>query len=360
MRYAILLVPLLALLAACAGGGEEPQPTPTPSPAAARPSPTPEPTAEPTPSPIPKPDPQTLLQPGYVLDQALEVNLDGSETGQIVVISHTVREDAAGQPVVSAVPEECPDSTVLGGEPSPCVFRVEIFTYDAASGWTSKFLQEGGDPKHGGLFPAGITQAVEVTAFGPGVTGPQAVVVTYTNCGGSNCPVQGHRVLAMRDGAVAEVYGAFDSSVEIGGNSAAFAMAFYAKGALFAGLSGPNGILVQTVEIDPQTGDVGLAAARLDICAEGDVITAPMKPPNPLFVRCLDPNDPTYSPPRHVGGFETTNQTVVEPAAVGLSGLKEGDHVKVDYTIKECPQSLLDCSPDSITPVATKITVMSP
>ncbi len=51
MRYAIiLLVPLLAVLAACAGGGE-PQPTPTPSPAVARPSPTREPTAAPTPTP---------------------------------------------------------------------------------------------------------------------------------------------------------------------------------------------------------------------------------------------------------------------------------------------------------------------
>jgi hypothetical protein len=47
MRYAILLVPLLVLLAACDGGAEETQPTTTPSPAAARPSPT----LEPTPSP---------------------------------------------------------------------------------------------------------------------------------------------------------------------------------------------------------------------------------------------------------------------------------------------------------------------
>ncbi len=52
MRYAILLVPLLALLAllaACDGG----EPEPTPSPAVARPTPTPKPTAVPTPTPEP-------------------------------------------------------------------------------------------------------------------------------------------------------------------------------------------------------------------------------------------------------------------------------------------------------------------
>ncbi len=49
MRFAILLAPLLALLAAC-DGGEEPQPTPRPSPSVSRPSPTPEDTATPTPT----------------------------------------------------------------------------------------------------------------------------------------------------------------------------------------------------------------------------------------------------------------------------------------------------------------------
>ncbi len=62
MRYAIiLLVPLLALLAACGGDGAEPVASPTPSPAVARPSPTPEvtptPTAAPTPSPTAAPTP---------------------------------------------------------------------------------------------------------------------------------------------------------------------------------------------------------------------------------------------------------------------------------------------------------------
>ncbi len=63
MRYAvILLVPLLALLAACGGGGEEAQPTPTPSPAVIRPSPTLEPTPEPTLAPTPTAIPEPAVQ----------------------------------------------------------------------------------------------------------------------------------------------------------------------------------------------------------------------------------------------------------------------------------------------------------
>jgi len=336
--------------------------TATPSPAVETPTRSPRRTATASPTlEADRPALESLLQPGYVLDQALDVNLDGSETGQIVVISHTVRKDKTGLPATAAVPEECPDNSVLRGDLSPCAFRMEIFGYDSASGWLSRYVEGDGDPKQGARFADGITQAVEVTAFGPSIDGPQALVLTYANCGASNCPVQGHLVLVMKDGAIAAVYAAFDSSVQIEGNSAAFALPFYAQGPLSSGLCCPNGILVQTVEIDPQSRDSGVVAAELDVCAEGTIITAPAEPQKVLFVRCLDPNDPAYSPPRHVGGFETTEQTVVEPATVsGLQGLAEGDRVRVEYTVKECPQSLLDCSPGSITPIASKITVLNP
>ncbi len=62
MRYAILLGPVLGLLAlaACGGGGEEVEPTPTPSPAVAQPSPTPTPTTTPSPTPEPTATPAPL------------------------------------------------------------------------------------------------------------------------------------------------------------------------------------------------------------------------------------------------------------------------------------------------------------
>jgi hypothetical protein len=66
MRCAILLLPLLTLLAACGGGGGGPQATPSPSPVVARPSPTP----EATPAPTPEPGPRTLVilggESGYI------------------------------------------------------------------------------------------------------------------------------------------------------------------------------------------------------------------------------------------------------------------------------------------------------
>ena len=351
------------LLAACGGGKAEP--TPSPSPAVAQPSPTPEPRSEPTVEPTPtveKPDLLTLMPAAHVLDQSLDVSLDGSETGQIVVISHTIRIDKQGQRAVATVPEECPDNTVLLGDPSPCAFRVEVFTYDPASGWTSKFLQDGDDPvSEGGYVLPGITQGVQARAFATGEDGLQGLLVTYVKCTASNCPVEHHLVLAMKDSVITEVYNAFKASVQIEGNSATFSMPFYAQGALLYGACCPNGRLIQTVAINPESRDIGIIAAELDICTEGNIITAPVEPPNLLFVRCLDPDDPAYSPPRHVGGFETTEQTVVEPTAVGeLQGLAEGDRVRVEFTVKECPQSLLDCSPDSITLVATKITRLAP
>ena len=103
MRYAILLGPVLGLLAlaACGGGAEEAQPTPTPSPAVARPSPTPELTPTTTPTPTPEPAVQRIAYRGA--DGSLWImNADGS--------GHTRLADipAIGEPRWS------PDGTRIG------------------------------------------------------------------------------------------------------------------------------------------------------------------------------------------------------------------------------------------------------
>ncbi len=65
MTKFILVLPfLIALLAACDGGGEKAELTPSPSPAVAQPSPTVEPTPEPTPTPIPEPQTAVTTERG--------------------------------------------------------------------------------------------------------------------------------------------------------------------------------------------------------------------------------------------------------------------------------------------------------
>ena len=267
MNRLLLVLPLALLLAACNGGGGA-DPTPSPSPAVEQPSPTPGPTAtstaEPTPraTPIPKPDPQTLLQPGYVLDQALELSLDGGATGQIVVISHTVRIDKQGQRAVATVPEECPDNTVLLGDPSPCAFRVEVFTYDPASGWTSKFLQDADDPvTEGGYVLPGITQGVQARAFATGEDGLQGLLVTYVKCAASNCPVEHHLVLAMKDSVITEVYNAFKARLQLGPTTAILNEPEYAPD---DGLCCPSARRITTIGLDPNTGEVGVIDVQIE------------------------------------------------------------------------------------------------
>ena len=247
------------LLAACNGGGKA-EPTPSPSPAVEQPSPTPEPTA----TPIPKPDPQTLVPPGYVLDQALELSLDGSETGQIVVISHTVRIDKQGQRAVATVPEECPDNTILAGDPSPCAFRVEVFTYDPASGWTSKFLQDADDPVSEGRYEyvlPGITQGVQARAFATGKDGLQPLLVTYVKCAASNCPVEHHLVVAMKDSVITEVYNAFKARLQLGPTTAILNEPEYAPD---DGLCCPSARRITTIGLDPNTGEVGVIDVQIE------------------------------------------------------------------------------------------------
>ncbi len=332
MRYVIVFIPLLALLALACGGGGEPQSTSEP-----------EATATQTAAEVERPDPQTLIPAGYVLDQTLELSLDGSEEGQLVIISHTAW--ILGE----TTPDECPDNTVLGGAPSPCAFRVEVLAYDAATGWTSRYLRDDGVGEKPGA--AGINQALQARSFELDASGQEALVLTYSVCAASNCVVEAHSVLTMTDGEVEIVYGAFEASLELGPASAEFRVLAYAE---FSPGCCPNSLLLQTVGLDPETGQVGVIDAELSFfCAEGLFRPSSEEQPLIVAVRCSEDESAT--------GYETTDETVVEPATIGgLDGLQEGDRVRVEYFIKECPDSLRDCDAFSVTPVATKITVLSP
>lgn len=337
MRYSLILSALIALVALACGGGEKaPQaPTATPTTAATE---------------VQMPEPQSLIPDGYVLDQTFEVSLDGTDTGQIVVLSHTVAKDKIGQPVAATVPAECPDNSVLGGRPSPCAFRVEIFAYDLASGWASRYLE---DDTQGGQPSAAFTQAIEARSWRLDVGGREALILTRVSCFAAHCPVELHEVLTMPDSDVAVAYQAYQASLELGPTSATFNIAAYAE---FSGGCCPNGRLIHTVGLDPATGEVGVIDAELELfCTEGTFRPFSDMQPDVLYVRCTED--------RPASGFEVTDETVVEPASFGsISGLQEGDRVSVEFIIKECPDSLLDCDPstNSVTPVATKITVLNP
>lgn len=87
MRWGLLLVVPVVVLAACTGGAEEAQPTP--SPAVVLPSPTPEPTATsipiPTPTPTPEPAVQRIAYRG--MDGSLWImNADGSGQARLTDI----------------------------------------------------------------------------------------------------------------------------------------------------------------------------------------------------------------------------------------------------------------------------------
>lgn len=332
MRYVIVFIPLLALLALACGGGGETQPKAT------------QPAATATgPAGVERPDPQTLIPVDYVLDQTLELSLDGSEEGQLVIISHTAW--ILGE----TTPDECPDNTVLGGAPSPCAFRVEVLAYDAATGWTSRYLQDDGTGEKPGA--AGINQALQARSFELDASGRAALVLTYSICAASNCVVEQHSVLTMTAGEVEIVYGAFEASLELGPTSAEFRVLAYAE---FSPGCCPNSLLLQTVGLDPETGQVSVIDAELSLfCAEGAFLPFSEEQPQIVTVRCSEDEPAT--------GYETTDETVLEPATVGgVDGLQEGDRISVEYFIKECPESLRDCDAFSVTPVATKITVLSP
>ena len=260
MTKLLLVLPfLVALLMACGGGGEE-ESTPSPSPAVAQPSPTSQLTTEPAPTPtavltpaVEKPDPQTLVPAGYVLDQSLEVSLDGSQPSRIVVISHTVAKDKTGQPVAATVPDQCPDNDVLLGSPSPCSFRVEIFAYEATSGWTGRYIKEDDNA-------AGLEQGVLARSFNLDTDMGQALVITYTNCAADSCPFETHLVLAMSSGEISEVYSAFKAGLRLGPTTATFDEPEYAPE---DPLCCPSARRITTVGFNQETGEVGVIDVQI-------------------------------------------------------------------------------------------------
>jgi len=327
-------------------------------------------TAVPTPTAITKPDTQTLLRPGYVLDQSLEVNLDGSETGQIVVISHTTRQvlvcsgqalnpktgDPLPSPVggcddatLAAIPARgnCPTDPSEEFDASACTYRLEVFSFDQAAGWGAEFVSY----QHRG----GIQGGMDVVAFQLGES-RQGLVLTADYCTGvgSGCGTQ-LEVLAVRDGEVTRVYNAWKAGATAEGDSVVVSEPVYADSPLNMGFCCPYARLQTTIGLDSQTGKVMLIGRELPLCTEGSFVKFSGQAAETVFVRCGG------DAPGNQAGYVTTDQTVVQPASVGgVVGLGEDHRIKVEYTIKECPQSLLDCSPDIMTPVATKITVLNP
>ncbi len=266
-----LAATLFVLVSACNGGGGA-EPTPTPSPAVAQPSPTPEPTPEPTPTTaVEKPDPQTLLEPGYVLDDSLEVSLDSSELGQIVVISHTVRAIAeSGDPTATTVPpsEGCPTDPFLDFDPSACVFRAEVFTYDLASGWISRYvtpeLPEPTEEREKGDVlghRAGIQSLPEAASFKL-EDDREALVLTFHYCTGvgSGCGSL-HEVLTMKDGEVEVVHSTFQAGLQLGPTTATFNEPEYA---VDDPLCCPSARRIRTIGLDPNTGEVGVIDVQIE------------------------------------------------------------------------------------------------
>jgi len=143
VRYLLLagLSASMLVFASCGGDGNKDESTPARAVSPTQRS-TPRRTAGATATPsaqITRPDPETLVPADYALDQALEVSLDDREAGQIVVVSHTIRKDKDGNQVAEALPDDCPSDPLNG---SPCAFRMEVFAYDQASGWTSRYIDD--------------------------------------------------------------------------------------------------------------------------------------------------------------------------------------------------------------------------
>jgi len=355
----------VAVVAVPGDGDAEPEVvahTASPSPAsAATRTPRRTATASPT-SEVERPAPESLLQPGYVLDQSLEVSLDGSEAGQIVVISHTISQvllcsgqaldQKTGEPLPtptsgcedltsSAVParEDCSQDPNLG--PTPCWFRAEVFAHDDSAGWSSRLISK----NHRG----GVQDLGEARTFRLDVE-REAVVLAFHYCTGtgSGCGWV-HEVVAMPGGQVKSAYSSWQARETIDEDSATFVnpVVFFQDA-----FCCPSGMLTDKLALDPLTDELGVIDSRLDVCGQGVLAHNPgdQNPDNLMELTC-DAGLNVL--------FETTAETVVEPSSIpGVNGLRQGQHVGVEYNIKECSPSGEDCLGKTLT--ATKITVLDP
>lgn len=229
LRYGLLL--LAAGLAYSCGGGNNDEPLPTITPQSG--------------TPAPAPDVQTLVQPGFVLDQSQPVSLDGSPSGQIVIISHTNAPRSDGQTPTGPAPETCPTNATLQGAPSPCAFRIEAFGYDPASGWTSKYLLQ--QTQAGG---AGIAQSVTAQIFAAG-SGMDGLIVNFVLCAEQACPVDQHIIYGMREGKVVTVFNSRSSTVTIEGQTAIIDEPTYKPGEQACC---PSGRQIATIGLNQTTG----------------------------------------------------------------------------------------------------------
>ena len=303
---------------------------------------------------IERPAPGSLLEPGYVLDQALDVSLDGSDAGQIVVLSHTVAEILqSGNPDVAAVPprDGCPTAPGAEVEPFACVFRAEVFAYDPASGWARTFVSPP-PPQPAGPAPKGVAyghrggiQGMEDARTFDLDPARQALVLTFSYCTGvgSGCGSY-HEVVAARGGQIEVVYTAWQAGLTLEPDSASFNNPAFFNDDPFCC---PSGRSIATVALDPATGDVGVVASELFVCTDGTFIPVEF-PPNLFALRC-DEDVPSTR-------YQVTAATAYEGVA-GLAALRDGDRIRVEYVVEQCLEGQ-DCSWPRL--IATKVMTVSP
>jgi hypothetical protein len=179
----------------------------------------------------------------------------------------------------------------------------------------------------------------------------QALVLSFHYCVGvgSGCGDL-HEVLAMRNGAIEVVYGAWKAQLTLGLTSATFRNPAYFGADPFCC---PSGWQVETLSLDPGTGDLGVIRSELVVCTDGTLT---------LQALGTDVIALTCGPEAAIPGstYRTTEETAVLPATIGgLSGLRDGDRVIVEYSVQQCSDGDIYCwSPSAL--VATKITVRDP
>jgi hypothetical protein len=176
--------------------------------------------------------------------------------------------------------------------------------------------------------------------------GREVLVVTYAGCSGDGlaaCPPPSHVLFTMKDGAV-RLFRAFAGDAGLGEGSATFAVAAFDAG---AEPCCPTSRLMYTVAIDPALGELAVTEVRLDACTIG--VFEAEAGGAAFIVRCE---------PGERSSIEATRYRVDDPALT--AGIVDGDHVRVEFTVEECPDSLLDCEPTRVTPVASVVTVVGP